>query len=191
MKKNEILVFIPTYNEQENVREICSRLLNLNLDLDILFIDDDSPDGTGDVLDQLAKQHSNLHVIHRAGKLGIGSAHLDGISWAYDNGYSTLITMDCDFTHKPETIPEFLQQSDDHDIVIGSRFLHKESLREWNLYRKAFTHLGHFLTRKLLRLRYDATGAFRLYNLEKIPSEMFNLIESESYSFFLLKAYLF
>ena len=75
------------------------------------------------------------------GKLGIGSAHLDGISWAYDNGYSTLITMDCDFTHKPETIPEFLQQSDDHDIVIGSRFLHKESLREWNLYRKAFTHL--------------------------------------------------
>ena len=184
MKKNEILVFIPTYNEQENVREICSRLLNLSLDLDILFIDDDSPDGTGDVLDQLAKQHSNLHVIHRAGKLGIGSAHLDGISWAYDNGYSTLITMDCDFTHKPETIPEFLQQSDDHDIVIGSRFLHKESLREWNLYRKAFIHLGHFLTRKLLRLRYDATGAFRLYNLEKIPSEMFNLIESESYSFF-------
>lgn len=184
MENNKILVFIPTYNEQENVREICRRILNLNLDLDILFIDDNSPDGTGDVLDQLAKQHSNLHVIHRTGKLGIGSAHLEGISWAYDNGYSTLITMDCDFTHKPESIPEFLQQSDDHDIVIGSRFLHKENLREWNLFRKALTHLGHFLTRKLLRIRYDATGAFRLYNLEKIPSGMFNLIESESYSFF-------
>ena len=92
----ELLIFIPTYNERENVEAILGQLLALKLDTDILFVDDNSPDGTGDLLDQLASAHPNMIVQHRAGKLGIGSAHMHGIAWAYEQGYTQLVTMDCD-----------------------------------------------------------------------------------------------
>lgn len=184
MTKNKILVFIPTYNERENIEEIFSLILKTKIELDILFLDDNSPDGTGKILDQLVKKHSNLNVIHRSGKLGIGSAHLEGINWAYKQGYSTLITMDCDFTHKPDLIPEFINSSTTCDVVIGSRFINKNSLSEWNLFRVMLTNFGHFLTKYLLKLQFDATGAFRLYNLNKIPNQVFNKVNSRAYSFF-------
>ena len=89
---NDILIFIPTYNERENVEGILAQLLALRLPADILFLDDNSPDGTGKILDEFAASHANVHVIHRSGKLGIGTAHVAGINWAYDHGYRTLIT---------------------------------------------------------------------------------------------------
>ncbi|MEW5694281.1 MAG: glycosyltransferase [Candidatus Hydrogenedentota bacterium] len=92
--KNKTLVFIPTYNEK-NVENILTQIMVLNIPLDILFLDDNSPDGTGEILDNLAKKYDEVYVIHREGKMGIGSAHLEGIKWAYDNGYTKLITMDC------------------------------------------------------------------------------------------------
>ena len=122
---NKTLVFIPTYNERDNVEKICADILRLGMGLDVLFLDDNSPDGTGVVLDWISEKHSNVHVIHRTGKLGIGSAHIDGINWAYDQGYTTLITMDCDFTHQPESIPDFISNSKTSNIVVGSRFMFK------------------------------------------------------------------
>ena len=101
---NKTLVFIPTYNERENVMKLYERIVNLKIPLDILFIDDNSPDGTGAVLDQI--NQPNIYIIHRSGKLGIGSAHRDGIAWAYSHGYEQLITMDSDFLHRPEDIPD-------------------------------------------------------------------------------------
>ena len=97
--KNELLILIPTYNEIENVEEILSQILGLELPADILFIDDNSPDGTGDKLEQLAEKYSNISVSHRKGKLGIGSAHEDGINFAYNHSCRLLLTMDCDFSH--------------------------------------------------------------------------------------------
>lgn len=191
MEDKKVLVFIPTYNEKENVSNICQKILDLNLEVDILFLDDNSPDGTGEIIDDLAKQHSNIFVIHRKEKKGIGSAHIEGIAWAYDNDYTLFISMDCDFTHPPRYILDFIKEANNnYDVVIGSRYLNKDSLSSWNLYRKFLTTLGHFLTRLMLKMKFDATGAFRLYNLEKINPDVFKVVSSTSYSFFFESLYI-
>jgi len=184
MQKNNTLIFIPTYNEVDNVEKIFKDIKALNLPADMLFLDDNSPDGTGLIIDTLAANNTHVFTIHRKGKLGIGSAHQDGIRWAYEHRYKTLITMDCDFTHSPSYITDFVKLSDKATIVVGSRYLQKDSLSTWNLFRKFLTYLGHFLTVNLLNVPYDASGAFRLYNLEKIDENLFGLILSRGYSFF-------
>jgi dolichol-phosphate mannosyltransferase len=189
MIASKTLLFIPTYNERENVGIIYQQIKQLNLDLNLLFIDDGSPDGTGMILDQLAKQDPCVSVIHRSGKLGIGSAHQHAIDWAYQQGYSILISMDCDLTHPPERIPDLIVGSKDAQVVVGSRFMQVESLADWNIYRKFLTHLGHFLTRHLLHVSYDASGAFRLYRLDTINPKLFKLVESRGYSFFFESLY--
>ena len=190
---NHTLVFVPTYNEKENAQKLYAELRALDLDIDILFMDDNSPDGTGQVLDQLASQDPHLKVLHRKGKLGVGSAHLDGIQWAYKQGYQTLVTMDCDFTHPPKKVEEvlkFKQENDNYDIIVASRFIQKNSLKGWNLLRKSLTHLGHLVTRTLLRMPYDATGGFRCYRLDRIPSYAFSAVTSKGYSFFFESLYI-
>ena len=184
IRRSETLIFIPTYNECENVEKICSQILALGIKLDILFLDDNSTDGTCAILEGLEKKHPNVQVVFRAGKLGVGSAHLDGIRWAYDHGYSKLITMDCDFTHSPSYLPDFISHSNDYDVVVGSRYLLRSSLSGWNPFRKFLTHAGHFMTKYFLAMKYDATGAFRLYRLDRIPRQIFDLVHSQGYSFF-------
>jgi dolichol-phosphate mannosyltransferase len=181
---SKLLVFVPTYNEINNVESILKELFGLNLDADILFIDDCSPDGTVVFLDSLRELYSRLIVIHRKGKFGIGSAHRDAISWAYEHGYDKILTLDCDATHPPEYIPELLKKGMDHDIVVGSRHLKNSSLQDWSLKRKLLTKLGHWLTFYCLDVPYDATGAFRLYNLNKIPQAFLFKVRSQGYSFF-------
>jgi dolichol-phosphate mannosyltransferase len=178
------LIFIPTYNERENIEKLIDQLDQLNLGFDLLFVDDNSPDKTGDLLDSIAAQKNNLYVIHRPSKLGIGSAHIDGIDWAYKNGYQILITMDSDFSHSPAHINKLLVNSKNADIVVGSRYLQDDSLKEWNFQRKFLTRFGHFLTKLFLGMPYDATGAFRLYRLDKIPQNCFHNEKSAGYSFF-------
>jgi dolichol-phosphate mannosyltransferase len=188
MRQNR-LVFIPTYNESGNVRDMYEKLTSLNLDADLLFIDDASPDGTGRILDDIARQDSRVTVIHRKGKEGIGTAHLQGIAYAYDQGYTVLMSLDCDFTHRPEYLPDFLAMQDKCDLVIASRYLGNESLGEWNLYRKALTNIGHVLTKALLSMPYDATTSFRLYRLDRIPRSIFNHVTSRGYAFFFESTY--
>lgn len=182
--KDKTLIFIPTYNEAENVSNILLQIHALGLDTDILFLDDNSPDGTGKIIDKIVANNKYVSVIHRSGKLGIGSAHKDGIQYAYKNKYEVLITMDCDLTHSPEYILDFVKNKGYADIVVGSRYLNKDSLASWNLFRKSLTKLGHFLTVNLLNMPYDASGAFRLYNLKNINENIFSLILSNGYSFF-------
>jgi dolichol-phosphate mannosyltransferase len=181
---HNLLIFIPTYNEVDNVKTILNLLLEQNLSADILFVDDNSPDGTGDLLDQLASEHTNLKVLHRTRKDGIGSAHKFGIDWAYAQGYRSLVTMDCDLTHSPKYIPEFIAKSQDADIVVGSRYMLTDSLKTWNLKRRTMTRLGYFLTKTFLGLTQDATGAYRLYRLDRVPRQFLSLVQSNSYSFF-------
>ncbi len=158
--------------------------LHLKTPYDILFLDDNSPDGTGAIIDKLAKDDIHLFKIQRTGKQGIGSAHQAGINWAYDHKYDALITMDCDLTHSPEYILDFYNEGQTSPIVIGSRYMNKESLETWNIFRKTLTKLGHFLTTHLLNMPYDASGAFRYYDLNKIPHDVFLFVQSKSYSFF-------
>jgi dolichol-phosphate mannosyltransferase len=178
------LIFIPTYNERTNVERMCERICALGLDADVVFMDDSSPDGTGELLDVLARKYERLSVLHRPAKSGIGSAHVAGIAYAYDHGYERLVTLDADFTHSPEAIPAFLARADTSDVVVGSRYLAPDSLPGWTLFRKSLTTLGHTLTENLLGMPQDATGAFRVYNLETIPRELFLLVEARGYAFF-------
>jgi dolichol-phosphate mannosyltransferase len=158
----------------------------LHLGADILFCDDGSPDGTGAIVDRLAREFPHVRTMHRAGKLGIGSAHQDGVRYAYVHGYETLVTMDCDFTHQPADVQRLLEiaQAKGRVVVIGSRYMERDSLPGWNFMRRSLTHLGHFLTVKLLGLSQDATGALRVYKLAALPQELFNRVRSRGYSFF-------
>ncbi len=182
MKK--VLIAIPTYNEKNNILTIYTRIKKTKITSDILFIDDNSKDGTTKIIKDLIKKDSSVFLLFRKRKLGIGSAHKDAISFAYLNKYKNLITMDSDFTHKPEDIKRFLIKKNTGDVIVGSRYISKNSLSEWNVVRKSLTLTAHFLTKKLLKIPYDATSAFRLYNLEQIPKDIFSKIESNSYSFF-------
>ncbi|MDQ3244311.1 MAG: glycosyltransferase [Gemmatimonadota bacterium] len=178
------LIFVPTYNERDNVENMVRQLAALGLDADLLFMDDNSPDGTGGILDRLAAEPLRLEVIHRSGKLGIGSAHIDGIRWAYDHGYDRLITLDCDFTHTPADVARVMQLCDGNDLVAGSRYMLEDSLPGWNLMRKSLTGLGHLMTKRLLGIQFDATGALRGYDLRRIPRELFDLVKARGYAFF-------
>jgi dolichol-phosphate mannosyltransferase len=188
--QRQILIFIPTYNESENLAALYKELTVYAPEANLLILDDNSPDGTGEIADRLAEQDPGVHVIHRTGKLGIGSAHTEGIRWAYDHNYEVLVTMDCDFTHSPSSVPEFLSYAPSHHVVIGSRFLRKNSLPGWNLFRRTLTYFGHFMTRAVLRMPLDATGAFRVYRLDRLPRDIFGLIESPGYSFFFESLYI-
>ncbi len=173
---DKLLIFVPTYNERDNAPAMARQLAGLGLDADLLFVDDGSPDGTGELLDALVPEVPRLHVIHRAGKLGIGTAHQAGIAWAYDRGYATLVTLDCDFTHSPSDVPRLIAAAADADLAVGSRHLRAGSLPGWSLWRRGLTRLGHRLTRSVLGLAHDATGAFRCYRLDRIPRQIFALV---------------
>jgi len=178
------LVFIPTYNERDNVENIAGQVLDQGIDTDLLFLDDDSPDGTGEVLDRMVATQPRIRVIHRKGRRGVGSAHLDGIAWACQQGYDVLVTMDCDFNHSPADLKRMLAASESFDVTVGSRFLQRGSLPCWNPWRRFLTHFGHFLTKHLLGMEYDATGAYRVYRLRRVPREVFELVASMGYAFF-------
>ena len=178
------LIFVPTYNERDNVEPMVRELLALDLDADLLFLDDGSPDGTGVILDELAAGIESLSVIHRTGKLGIGTAHQRGIRYAYAHDYDELVTLDCDFTHKPADILKLLDALRGHDLATGSRYMNPGSLPNWNLLRRSLTGVGHFLTRRLLSIKYDATGALRAYDLRRIHPGIFDKVEAGGYGFF-------
>ena len=185
----KVLIFVPTYEERDNVGPLLRELLEHAPGADILFIDDNSPDGTGILLDQLAKEHSSLKVIHRTAKLGIGGAHQAAVAYAYESGFEFLVTMDCDFTHSPSDIPRLIERSFQGDLAVGSRFLEGDSLPGWNPLRRVLTHLGHFLTVNMLGVHADATGAFRVYRLSRVPRELFALVRSTGYAFFFESLY--
>lgn len=178
------LIFIPTYNESENAPRMCAEIHKLGLDADVLFVDDNSPDGTGKSLEAFKAKFPRLIVHHRSGKLGIGSAHFEAIEWAYDQGYEVMVTLDCDFTHSPSDIPKMIDALRGGDVAVGSRWLNRNSLPGWNLFRRSMTILGHLLTRFILGVPQDASGAFRAYRLDRLPRAVFRLVKSRGYSFF-------
>ncbi len=178
------LIFIPTYNERDNAPLMVEEIQALGLDADLLFVDDNSPDGTGDLLENMKQRFPRLIVRHRKGKLGIGSAHAETIQWAYDQGYSRLVSLDCDFTHSPSDIPAMLEKAEECDVAVGSRWVRSNSLPGWNIFRRSMTGLGHLLTKHVLGLSQDASGAFRAYRLDRLPRDVFRLVKSQGYSFF-------
>ena len=181
---NKPLIFIPTYNEASNVVKLYNHLKDIGTEIDILFLDDNSPDGTGKILEKLRQEDKDLFIIHRKEKLGIGSAHKEGIRWAYNKNYKILITMDSDYSHSPDDIEKFLKISENNDLIVGTRFTKKDGMGELSLVRQLLSLSAHFMTKYLLKVPYDCTNGFRLYRIDKIPQNLFDEVKSHSYSFF-------
>ncbi len=167
------LVVIPTYNEAENLPPLAGAILALGADFHILVVDDNSPDGTGAIADDLAQTHPEVHVLHRQAKLGLGPAYIAGFEWALAEKYDYVFEMDCDFSHDPSALPQFLTEIQSADLVIGSRYVKGGSTPDWSLKRRIISRGGNLVSRTMLRLKtHDCTGGFRCYRsdlLNKIP----------------------
>ena len=179
------LIAIATYNEYENINLLLDSIFKENLNSDILFIDDNSQDNTEKAIRLYQEKKTNIKLISREKKMGVGSAHLKALEFAYSNKYDLLVTMDADFTHNPKYIKQMLKLNESYPVVIGSRHIEKDSLKSWPLPRKLLTYSAYYVTKNFLNIDFDSTNGFRSYNLKIINQNIFNKIKSQSYSFFI------
>lgn len=177
-------VVIPTYNEKDNVQTLTRAVLAQHPDLHILFVDDNSPDGTGAIIDGLVAEYDRVHVLHRSGKLGLGSAYRQGFKEALTMGADYLIEMDADFSHDPATLPLFLEAVKEGDLVIGSRYLNGVSVVNWPIRRLILSYFASVYTRWVtgLQLR-DCTSGFKCFRRATIEAIDLTQVKSDGYSF--------
>jgi dolichol-phosphate mannosyltransferase len=182
---NPALVCIPTYNERENVEFIVRAVLAADSRVDVLVVDDASPDGTGALADALAKESPRVHVLHRAGKAGLGKAYLAAFDWALQRNYSLVLEMDADFSHDPAYLPVFLDRaSTDADLVLGSRWVKGGGTRNWGLGRQLISRGGSFYARTILGLDIrDLTGGYKCFRAEVLRAIDLPSVTSSGYGF--------
>jgi dolichol-phosphate mannosyltransferase len=185
MSYSSITVVLPTYNEAENIPKLVPELMALPLGLRVVIVDDGSPDGTGDLAEKLAQQYpGRVQVIHRSGKLGLGTAYLAGYRRAFDLHSDFILTMDADFSHRPSYIPEMVRASESADLVIGSRYVRGGGAVDSPFLRRLISRTANWLAHTLLGLKArDATAGFRLYRSEALRSVPLDRIFSSGYSF--------
>jgi dolichol-phosphate mannosyltransferase len=188
-----ITIVIPTYNEAENLPRLVSALFALPLDLRILVVDDNSPDGTGQLADQLSQQYpGKIDVLHRAGRMGLGTAYIDGFKYALAGGAEAVLQMDADFSHPVEKIPEMVQALATHDYVIGSRYVPGGSLdKNWPVWRKALSAFANLYARTILGMHIrDVTGGFKLWSARTLNAMPLDRVISNGYIFQVEENYL-
>jgi dolichol-phosphate mannosyltransferase len=189
MKKNDILIFLPTLNEQENIAPLLSELFHLYKNCDFYIIDDASRDDTIKNINRLSIP--NLTVLVRSHRLGIGSAHKMAISFAWAEKYKILVTMDSDGTHRPMDVRKLLDNILENDLVIGSRFIDKDSVLGWSWFRRFLTSSGHLVTKIGLGIHYDCSSGFRAYNLTRNSFRDIVATNDNHYDFFYKSLYNF
>ena len=180
----KICLIIPTLNEKNNVTKIFEKIKKTKIKLDILFIDDNSNDGTKLEISKLKKKFKNVNYIFRYNKSGIGSAHKDGFRYAYKKKYNIIITMDCDGTHDPKYLKNLIHKSKSFDYVITSRFKKRGLIKDWPLTRKLITYLRHIFVKIFLGINYDASGAYRSFLTSKIKLNHLMSAKNNDYAFF-------
>jgi dolichol-phosphate mannosyltransferase len=179
-----VLVIIPTYNEAENIRLITERVRRAVPSVDILVADDNSPDGTGAIADELAVADDHIQVLHRPGKEGLGAAYVAGFSWAKDKAYDVVVEMDADGSHAPEELPQLLDALRDHDAALGTRYVPGGSVHNWPLHRLALSRGGNIYIRMALGMPFkDATGGYRAYKMAVLDKIDVATVASTGYSF--------
>ncbi|WP_328470496.1 polyprenol monophosphomannose synthase [Actinoplanes sp. NBC_00393] len=179
-----VLVIIPTYNESDNVRAITERTRKAVPDVDILVADDNSPDGTGAIADELALHDDHIFVLHRTGKEGLGAAYKAGFAWAKDKGYDAVVEMDADGSHAPEELSVILDALVDHDVVLGTRYIPGGSVHNWPIHRLLLSRGGNIYIRTALGMPFkDATGGYRAYRIGVLDEIDVATIASTGYSF--------
>jgi dolichol-phosphate mannosyltransferase len=179
------LVIVPTYNERENLPLIVPIILQQDPRLDVLVIDDGSPDGTGELADALAEAEARVHVIHRAGKLGLGTAYRTGFRWAIEQGYDYVFEMDADGSHDPRHLPIFLREIHDADLVIGCRYFdHRVTVVNWPMKRLLLSYFANIYARVITGMKlWDSTGGYKCYRRAVLEAVPLDRIQSNGYSF--------
>jgi dolichol-phosphate mannosyltransferase len=179
-----VLVIIPTYNERDNITSIVGRVLASVANAHVLVVDDGSPDGTGKIADGLADDDARVHVLHRAGKAGLGAAYVAGFGWGLDAGYEVFVEMDADGSHRPEQLPSMLAAMADADVVLGSRWVPGGSVVDWPLSRELLSRGGSIYSRLALGLSVrDVTGGYRAYRREVLEQIDYAGVTSQGYCF--------
>src|SRR5208283_5418540 len=183
---NPTIVIMPTYNERENLPRMAERLLNLPVPVDLLVVDDNSPDGTGKMADELAAKHPEIHVLHRAEKNGLGRAYIAGFKWALERGYEFIFEMDCDFSHDPDDVPMFLDaaKNQDADLVLGSRYSGGVRVVNWPLKRLMLSRSAGIYVRIVTGMPFtDPTGGYKCFRRRALQAINLDEVQSNGYSF--------
>lgn len=184
MDAKKTLIIIPTYNEMENIESIIQEVIDVDPTLEILIVDDNSPDGTGAQVKKLQINNSNLHLIEREGKMGLGTAYVAGFKYGIEHGFSYIFEMDADFSHDPKEIPNFLEAIKEADLVIGSRYIKGVNVVNWPLSRLLLSYFANKYTSIVTGLPLcDSTGGFKCFRKEVLESIILENIRSGGYSF--------
>ena len=179
------LVIVPTYNERANIAKLIETVLAQDRRLDVLVVDDGSPDGTGAIVDAIREREPRVNVLHRAAKMGLGTAYLAGFRWALDAGYAYIFEMDADFSHDPGHIPSFLAAIEGADVVLGSRYRHgKVTVVNWPISRLLLSYTANAYARGVTGLQlWDATGGFKCFRREVLEAIDLTSVRSNGYAF--------
>lgn len=184
MKPIKPIVVIPTYNERDNLEKLARQVLLQDPAIELLVVDDNSPDGTGDLAERLAAETGRVSVLHRSGKLGLGSAYREGFAKALSMGADLVVQMDADFSHDPAMIPYFFEETRQADLVIGSRYLNGVSVVNWPLRRLMLSYFASVYTRVITGLTIsDCTSGFKCFRAEALKAIDLSSIRSDGYSF--------
>jgi dolichol-phosphate mannosyltransferase len=183
--ETQALVIVPTYNEFESIAEVARRLFDAAGDtVDLLVVDDGSPDGTAELVKQMTESSHGVHLMERAGKQGLGTAYVDGFRWALERPYWAVVEMDADLSHDPADVPRMLETLKDADLVIGSRYVPGGQVRNWSKVRRALSAAGNLYARMWLGYDVrDSTSGFRAYRREVLEQASLSELHSEGYSF--------
>jgi dolichol-phosphate mannosyltransferase len=178
------IIIVPTYNERENIEVVLTRVLELPYGLHVLVVDDASPDGTGDFVAEWSAREPRVHLLRRAGKLGLGSAYREGFRYALDQGAQYIFEMDADLSHDPDSIGEFLRHAEEVDVVLGSRYLHGVTVVNWPLQRLILSYAANVYTRLITGLPLkDATGGFKCFRRPALEAIRLDKVRSDGYAF--------
>jgi len=179
-----VLVVIPTYNEADNIKIIVDRVRRAVPQVDILIADDNSPDGTGRIADELTAGDERVHVLHRPGKQGLGAAYVAGFGWAREHGYEAVVEMDADGSHAPEELPRLLDALSEADAVLGSRYVPGGTVVNWPTSRMLISRSGNLYVRMALGMPFrDATGGYRAYRMPVLDKMEIDSVSSQGYCF--------
>jgi dolichol-phosphate mannosyltransferase len=179
------LVIVPTYNERDNIERLIASALVQDARLDLLVVDDGSPDGTGEIVDAIAERNPRVHVLHRAGKMGLGTAYVAGFRWALERDYAVVFEMDADFSHDPTHLPQFMRAIEDADLVLGSRYNKgRVTVVNWPMSRLILSYAANIYARVVTGMPFDdLTGGFKAFRRSVLEAIDLGAIRSNGYAF--------
>jgi dolichol-phosphate mannosyltransferase len=184
LKTESVLIIVPTYNEVDNIEKLLPRILKQDPRIDVLVVDDNSPDGTADVVEKMIRKESRIQLMKRESKMGLGTAYVAGFCYALKNNYDLIFEMDADFSHDPEEIPNFLKAMEHHDLVIGSRYIAGVNVVNWPISRLLLSYFANLYTRIVTGLPVrDATSGFKCFRREVLMEIDLDSVDSDGYAF--------